>query len=222
MTKPSGIIYKKYKFDHSYEIPRSTKYYKEKRAKKRLMFTEGISEVMKSQDLNFQYNNTINTDRIEENINNFSDSRNDKIFSNAELMDTVIQVIEESSELEQKPELIEISCALLAAFFSGKMTQYAMTLVLKLMNILIDKKLPKNFDELSKLILNKNNDKITYRKKWYCPTCKIYVKIDEDKDSSNEKDESQINDRFEKKNRADRMCKLCRERFLFVKKYELI
>jgi len=98
------------------------------------------------------------------------------------------------------------------------MTQYAMTLVLKLMNILIDKKLPKNFDELSKLILNKNNDKITYRKKWYCPTCKIY----EDKDSSNEEDESQINDRFEKKNRADRMCKLCRERFLFVKKYELI
>jgi hypothetical protein len=72
------------------------------------MFTEEISEVMKSQDLNFQYNNTINTDRIEENINNFSDSRNDKIFSNAELMDTVIQVIEESSELEQKPELIEI------------------------------------------------------------------------------------------------------------------
>jgi hypothetical protein len=94
------------------------------------------------------------------------------------------------------------------------MTQYAMTLVLKLMNILIDKKLPKNFDELSKLILNKNNDKITNRKKWYCPTCKIY----ENKDSSNEEDESQINDRFEKKNRADRMCKLCRERFLFVKK----
>jgi len=29
-------------------------------------------------------------------------------FSNVELMDTVIQVIEESSELEQKPELIEI------------------------------------------------------------------------------------------------------------------
>jgi hypothetical protein len=31
------------------------------------MFTEEIREVMKSQDLNFQYNNTINTDRIEEN-----------------------------------------------------------------------------------------------------------------------------------------------------------
>ena len=108
MTKPSGIIYKKYKFDHSYEIPRSTKYYKDKRAKKRLMFTEEISEVMKSQESNFQYNNIINTDRIEENINNFSDNRNDKIFSNAELMDTVIQVIEESSEMEQKPELIEI------------------------------------------------------------------------------------------------------------------
>jgi hypothetical protein len=61
-------------------------------------------------------------------------------FSNVELMDTVIQVIEESSELEQKPELIEISCALLAAFFSNKMTQHSMTLVLKLMNILIDKK----------------------------------------------------------------------------------
>ena len=105
------------------------------------MFTEEISEVMKSQESNFQYNNIINTDRIEENINNFSDNRNDKIFSNAELMQTVIQVIEESSELEQKPELIEISCALLAAFFSGKMTQHAMTLVLKLMNILIDKKL---------------------------------------------------------------------------------
>jgi hypothetical protein len=66
-------------------------------------------------------------------------------FSNVELMDTVIQVIEKSSELEQKPELIEISCALLAAFFSNKMTQHSMTLVLKLMNILIDKKLPKNF-----------------------------------------------------------------------------
>ena len=50
MTKHSGIIYKKYKFDHSYEIPRSTKYFKEKRAKKRLMFTEEISRYINTQN----------------------------------------------------------------------------------------------------------------------------------------------------------------------------
>ena len=44
------------------------------------MFTEEISEIMKSQESNFQYNNIINTDRIEENINNFNDNRNDKNF----------------------------------------------------------------------------------------------------------------------------------------------
>jgi len=61
------------------------------------------------------------------------------------------------------------------------MTQNCLSIVLKIINFLIDAKNPKSFDELSQIILKKNNDKIEFDKKWYCYMCKKYIEIEDNK-----------------------------------------
>ena len=64
-------------------------------------------------------------------------------------------------------------------FFSGRMTQHALSLVMKLVKILVkDDELPKSFDELLKTILTNNNDAIDYRKKMNCFICKKFYNVD--------------------------------------------
>ena len=113
-------------------------------------------------------------------------------------VDQFIEMFKETKDSANKPDKIEMACALLAAFFGGKMTQHALSLVLKFVNILTNGELPKRFDELSKIILSKNEDKIKYNKKWYCCICKIFVSTD---------------------NRFQRTCNNCKERFLKTKLY---
>ena len=62
----------------------------------------------------------------------------------------LIEIIEENydSKLDKKPNKVEISCALLVIFFSGRMTQHALSLVMKLVKILVKD------DELPNLLIN--------------------------------------------------------------------
>jgi hypothetical protein len=81
------------------------------------------------------------------------------------------------------------------------MTQHALTLVMKLVNILMkDDKLPKSFDELVKIILKNNNDNIRYAKKWYCFICKIFVTLNKE----------------DKEQRFQRKCNKCKERYNII------
>ena len=67
-------------------------------------------------------------------------------------------------------------------FFSGRMTQHALSLVMKLVKILVkDDELPKSFDELQKTILSNNNDAIEYSKNMYCFICKKFFDVDKEK-----------------------------------------
>ena len=174
ISTPRGV-YKRYAFDENYEIPRSTKHYREKIRKKiRLDQTEPDPTLINQQ--NQQKNDNFINRVMQEDLENLTlvDLNQN---NTDEFTDDLLEAIEISSNFDEKPITIEIASALLATYFSGKMTQHALTIVLKLMNILIEE--PKNFDELSKLILKENNDKITYSKKWYCYACKIYINIDD-------------------------------------------
>jgi hypothetical protein len=81
---------------------------------------------------------------------------------NQEIEKELLEIIEESFDSKlDKPNKVEISCALLAIFFSGLMTQHALSLVMKLVKILVkDDELPKSFYELVKTILTNKNDAI--------------------------------------------------------------
>jgi hypothetical protein len=67
------------------------------------------------------------------------------------------------------------------AFFCGRMTHHSMSIQLKLWNAVLDDFVPKNFNELCKIILKDENDKITYEKTWYCNRCKNYVVVNDKK-----------------------------------------
>jgi hypothetical protein len=70
-----------------------------------------------------------------------------------------LEAFEVSANFDENPDKIKIASAV---YLGGEMTQNAKSIVIKLMNIVMDNELPNNFDELSKLILKDNNDKKTY------------------------------------------------------------
>ena len=195
MSKPRGV-YKRYKFDPNFTIPRSTKYYKKKRNELnceteeiRRQNTSVIKDVKKNENFS-------SDDSLQFNFANNDIRESDRNDTSSECVDKILKVIEEcsqSSDTEGIPDKIEIVCALLATFFSGKMTQHALTLVLQLINVMTNHHLPKSFDELSKQILKSNNDRIEYTKKWYCSSCKKHITID---------------------SRFQRICSFCKERFV--------
>ena len=62
----------------------------------------------------------------------------------------LIQILNDTRESDNdEPTEIEIACALLASFFSGRMTQHALSVMLRLFKILLKANLPSSFDELS-------------------------------------------------------------------------
>ena len=85
------------------------------------------------------------------------------------------------------------------------MTQNCLSIVLKTLHFFNDVKTPKSFDESAQIILNKNDDKIEYNKKWYCYMCKKYVEIEKNKSCRQNKDDE---------NKRQRKCIDCNERFL--------
>ena len=90
-------------------------------------------------------------------------------------------------------ENLELCCALLASFFSGRMTQHALTVQLKLLNIVLEDALPNSFNELR--AKNHLDDKIDFEKTWFCNKCKLYVVPVENK---------------------QRLCLVCKDRFINV------
>lgn len=193
MPNKHGSVYKRYKFDPSYKKPRSSCYYKTKKRNKSEINVDLCTEATTSKEANHEIEQSttqfsIDNQHVEENCCNHN--QNEDVYS--ETFDNLLRVVEDAKDASGPPDKIEIACALLATFFAGKLTQHALTLVLKLFNVIVDNELPNNFDELSKLILKNNKDKIEYTKKWYCPACKKFVILE---------------------NRFQRICYICKERF---------
>ena len=73
----------------------------------------------------------------------------------------------------------DLAIAVLAVFFNANLTQKALEDILNLMNFATGYDLPKNFNQLSKFVINKMDDEINYTKIWYCDVCaKIYEKLE--------------------------------------------
>lgn len=66
--------------------------------------------------------------------------------------------------------LKEMAAAFLAAFYSGKITQKALSDFIKLHNIYSSNKLPSNFDGLAKILVDKDAN-LSYKKTWFCNIC---------------------------------------------------
>jgi hypothetical protein len=102
---------------------------------------------------------------------------------------TELEILEEladlTNEFESHPPVYEISFAMIALFFSGKMTQNTLIKTAKIINIFNKNQMPSNFDNLLDLIIKQNNDDLNfdsliknYNKKYFCNICAIYEKLE--------------------------------------------
>ena len=197
-------------------MPKSTRYYQRKKRENnaRKMSNNTIPD-MNSQSLTVNFP----IDRINDKRNEVIDDYESLLYNNEfneneepqeqyqEIEKEFLEIIEENFDSKlDKPNKVEISCALLAIFFSGRMTQHALSLVMKLVKILVkDDELPKSFDELVKTILTNNNDAIEYSKKMYCFICKKFFDVDKEKINHLSQEER-------KEIRLKRTCDSCSER----------
>ena len=108
--------------------------------------------------------NTI--DKIEEKIDDENDFEEDENYDNELIND----IIFENEELTQQQANEELVCAsIFAVFYSGNISQSALSLVSELTRLFTGIKIPKKFDQ----ILKKNSsNNISYKKLWYCSNCK--------------------------------------------------
>ena len=197
------MSYSRYKMDFGMKVPKATRHYNRKKASQKYQIQNSVNVYNYSQNRSSAFaEESINFDMVSENTNfNISEEHIEQQ-QELELERQFLEIIEESRDsIIDKPDKIEIACGLLSIFFSGKMTQHALTLVMKLVNILMkDDKLPKSFDELVKIILKNNNDNTRYAKKWYCFICKIFVTLNKE----------------DKEQRFQRKCNKCKERYNII------
>jgi hypothetical protein len=107
-------------------------------------------------------------------------------------IDELLPIINDDLSIE------EICAALVGMFYSGKLTQMCFKMVLDFLKITYSLKLPANFNKCAKIILESNNDEISFTKTWYCGICgELFEKL---------------------KRRFDRTCVVCKTKYKFVKK----
>jgi len=71
-----------------------------------------------------------------------------------------------------------LCAALLCLFFSSGLNKTQFENVLEVSKFINSKnRYPKNFDECAKVLLDACEDSVTYDKKWFCNTCKIFVSL---------------------------------------------
>jgi hypothetical protein len=204
-----GSTYKRWKYDSSVPMPMSTFYAQKKHAEKRKRNSEysvyngkdidlidqrvliNIEDICYD-DVNIEINeynictqdeDNNNVEDNDENNNNVEDNDDDDNIEEDNVEDNnfhnlVKNWLQSSNAGHHK---IEFACAQMAAFFIGRMTQHSMSIQLKLWNAVLGDLVPKNFNELCKIILKDENDKITYEKTWYCNRCKNYVVVNDKK-----------------------------------------
>ena len=63
-------------------------------------------------------------------------------------------------------------------FFAGNFTQASLVLIIQLIQMFTNLKIPSNFDNLIKFL---NIQKTNYQKIWQCQTCKMKIETKENK-----------------------------------------
>ncbi|CAF0766894.1 unnamed protein product [Brachionus calyciflorus] len=123
-------------------------------------------------DLNF------NTSESGENDNNQNNSINDDIDSNEiedhSILDLLVADGEDDDPISDLHKSEYISMCILTLFYSGKLTQSSLILVIKLLNIITNLNLSTNFNSLSKSLLSNIQETISYEKKWFCSLLNIF------------------------------------------------
>ena len=88
-----------------------------------------------------------------------------------EILDNEVKINIDINNHEDDYEKIEenkLCAALVAMFFSGKFSQQSFKMVTELFKSIYNVKIPSSFDDCAKIILEKNDDEITFTKTWYC------------------------------------------------------
>ena len=92
----------------------------------------------------------------------------------------------------------ELAAAIMTVFFYGNMTQKAVNLLIKLINIISVVQVPSKFDNvLSILLKNSKLDETNYEKRWYCETCFKLCEV-------------------AKENRFQRDCNTCKSKYTHI------
>ncbi|CAF0831338.1 unnamed protein product [Brachionus calyciflorus] len=119
------------------------------------------------------------------------DKEDDTLVNHVDNNDEMSFLSLESNDLNDSADLTEneiteemLNISILSVFYSGKMTQHCLNLVLKLFKMFTNYEIPSTFDQLSKILLNKVEETINYSKKWFCSDCKKIVFLENPKQRS--------------------------------------
>jgi hypothetical protein len=136
-----GASYKAYRLVPGLRTPESTRYYQRKKRENNARKMSNITiPNMNSQSLTVNFPIDRLNDKKKEVIDEFEGLLYNNEFNeneepqerNQEIEKELLEIIEENFDSKlDKPNKVEISCALLAIFFSGRMTQHALSLVMK-------------------------------------------------------------------------------------------
>jgi hypothetical protein len=132
----------------------------------------------KNEDVDHE-NNVLEVSTPDNNLednNNDDDQNNQEIDSNnSQISETLRNLLCEAEEFAEKNRNFnqtDLCAALLALFFSSKITQSAFSVVLNFTTIVTDLEIPKDFDSCANMFLKSLNiKKIDYSKKWFCDNC---------------------------------------------------
>ena len=143
---------------------------------------------------NSQEDRTINSYNNNDNNNDDNQNVNENLSDNTNRND-----IEEGDDIFDSMNLNELNkqelvVAILTVFYKGKLTQTALRLILKLINIVSPIKVPTTFDGLKGVLMENEQKELSFNKTFYCDMC--FTK-------SNVK---------EMENRFERACNKCKSR----------
>jgi hypothetical protein len=185
--------YKKYLWDSTQKIPKSTVSDQRKKLKASDINEHQVPVRQNetpaySSDPNFEisYEDETTTYNLDTNLDILNDDeQTSQNHSNVLNEDNEISLLNENNETSRTEECMsdfieaissddvtqtELVTAYIAAFFNGRTTQTSLSDFIKLSNITSQVKLPTSFDGLKNIVVGKNNS-LVYSKTWFCNVC---------------------------------------------------
>ena len=192
--------YKRYIGNDAIKIPRSTKYYQNKKLKKiQLLNTsstiqDSYKTTENAAETNYSLGTRIINLSLDKNLNFFlttirfkfkKDDHFDSGHVNLDsyqpdlfIPDAVEKLNASILKIDDYEEKKEIACAVLSSYFYGNLTQKALSAQMELINLLSENKIPKTLEGLLDVLADTNEANmniIDYDKKWFCINCYDYV-----------------------------------------------
>jgi hypothetical protein len=168
-----SVKYKKYLTDPNAQIPRRTLYRQIK--KKNIIKNINEEESNGHDDQQHDFNDI---DIQEQQYQTYFDSSMTRDLNRDEIQKNDIeafQIILNNNQPSMDDTMI--TAILLTAFFDAKVTQVGFKSFLDAIKLITNCELPNSFNSCASKLLREFDEKLDYKKKWYCTSCKKFIII---------------------------------------------